>query len=132
MGAPPFVIFEGWDPQMQTAKRYRFAWPRASFLTLGFFDPRGYSRGFSGFSALRFLRAVRFAFFRSSLLNAVVFAMNQSVRPFLRIVLYNLTLLSSTLKTVGTGLAKPSTQYRHSTTPDHLHSSEACAPLPRR
>ncbi len=20
---------------------YRFAWPRASFLTLGFFDPRG-------------------------------------------------------------------------------------------
>ena len=58
---------------------YRFAWPRANFLTLGFFDPRGYSRGFSGFSALRFLRAVRLAFLRSSLVSLLVFAMN----PFL-------------------------------------------------
>ena len=55
---------------------YRFAWPRASFLTFGFFDPRGYSRGFSGFSALRFLRAARLDFLRSSLLNFDVLAMN--------------------------------------------------------
>lgn len=58
------------------AKAYRLACPRASFLTLRFCDPRAYSRGFSGFSALRFLRAVRFAFFRSSLLSVDVFAMN--------------------------------------------------------
>lgn len=56
--------------------RYRFAWPRAIFLTFGFFDPRGYSRGFSGFSALRFLRDARFAFLRSSLLSFDVLAMN--------------------------------------------------------
>jgi len=55
---------------------YRFAWPRASFLTFGFFDPRGYSRGFNGLSALRFLRAARFVVLRSSLLSFVVFAMN--------------------------------------------------------
>ena len=55
---------------------YRFAVPRASFFTLLFFDPRAYSRGFNGFSALRFLRAVRFSFLRSSLLNAAVFAMS--------------------------------------------------------
>ena len=55
---------------------YRFAVPRASFFTLLFFDPRAYSRGFNGFSALRFLRAVRFSFLRSSLLKAAVFAMS--------------------------------------------------------
>jgi hypothetical protein len=69
------VISEGWA-HPNAAWLYRFAWPRANFLTFGFFDPRGYSRGFSGLSVLRFLRAVRFAFFRSSLLSAVVFAMN--------------------------------------------------------
>jgi hypothetical protein len=54
---------------------YRFAVPRTSFFTLLFFDPRAYSRGFKGFSALRFLRAVRFSFLRSSLVNVAVFAM---------------------------------------------------------
>ena len=58
---------------------YRFAVPRASFFTLLFFDPRAYSRGFKGFSALRFLRAVRFSFLRSSLLNVAVFAMSAVV-----------------------------------------------------
>ena len=51
---------------------YRLAWPRTIFFTLGFFEPRGYSRGFLGAC---FLRATRFAFLRSSLLNALVFAM---------------------------------------------------------
>jgi hypothetical protein len=55
---------------------YLFACPRTSFFTLLFFDPRAYSRGFSGFSVLRFLRAVRFDFLRSSLLRADVFAMS--------------------------------------------------------
>jgi len=54
---------------------YRFAWPRAIFFTLRFWEPRAYSRGFSGFSALRFLRDARLAFLRSSLLRALVFAM---------------------------------------------------------
>src|SRR5215831_2042823 len=83
--APPLAVFEGWESQLPppNCRRsfYRFAWPRASFLTFGFFDPRGYSRGFSGLSALRFFRAVRFAFLRSSLLNFVVFAMNEYIRP---------------------------------------------------
>src|SRR5262249_4560054 len=84
--APPLAVFEGWESQLPppNCRRsfYRFAWPRASFLTFGFFDPRGYSRGFSGLSALRFLRAARFTFLRSSLLNFVVFAMNECIRPF--------------------------------------------------
>jgi hypothetical protein len=73
--APPFAVFEGWD-HTTAQKFYRFAWPRAIFLTFGFFDPRGYSRGFKGFSALRFLRAARLDFLRSSLLNVDVLAMN--------------------------------------------------------
>jgi len=45
-GGPPFVVFEGWDSRMLTADvpnalLYRFDWPRAIFLTFGFFDPRG-------------------------------------------------------------------------------------------
>jgi hypothetical protein len=69
---------------------YRFAVPRANFFTLLFLDPRAYSRGFNGFSALRFLRAVRFSFLRSSLLKAAVFAMSAmgflltNFLPFLR------------------------------------------------
>jgi hypothetical protein len=55
---------------------YRFAAPRTIFFTLRFFDPRAYSRGFIGFSAFTFLRDVRFAFFRSSLVSFFVFAMN--------------------------------------------------------
>jgi hypothetical protein len=58
---------------------YRFACPRAIFFTFGFFEPRAYSRGLSGCSVLRFLRAVRLAFLRSSLLSVLVLAMN----PFL-------------------------------------------------
>jgi hypothetical protein len=54
---------------------YRFDCPRTSFFTFCFFDPRAYSRGFKGLSVLRFFRAVRLAFLRSSLLSAVVFAM---------------------------------------------------------
>jgi len=54
---------------------YRFAWPRAIFFTLRFCEPRAYSRGFRGFSALRFLRDARLAFLRSSLPRALVFAM---------------------------------------------------------
>ena len=57
-------------------KYYRFDCPRTIFLTFAFFDPRAYSRGFNGFAVLRFFRAVRFAFLRSSLLSAVVFAMD--------------------------------------------------------
>ena len=55
---------------------YRFAVPRASFFTLLFFEPRAYSRGFSGVSMARFLRAARLAFLRSSLLSFLVFAMS--------------------------------------------------------
>ena len=55
---------------------YRFAAPRTIFFTLRFFEPRAYSRGFSGFSVLTFLRDVRFAFLRSSLLRLFVFGMN--------------------------------------------------------
>ena len=59
-----------------SAAVYLFAAPRTIFFTLRFFDPRAYSRGFSGFSVLTFLRDVRFAFLRSSLLSFCVFAMN--------------------------------------------------------
>jgi len=55
---------------------YRFAWPRAIFLTLRFCEPRAYSRAFSGFSALRFLRDARLELLRSFLLSDFVFAMN--------------------------------------------------------
>src|SRR5690349_14005568 len=58
------------------SKSYRFAWPRASFFTLRFCEPRGYSRAFNGFSVLRFLREARLDFFRSSLLSVFVFAMS--------------------------------------------------------
>src|SRR6266849_2812917 len=57
-------------------RSYRFAVPRASFFTLLFFDPRAYSRGFSGCSVFFFLRAARLSFLRSSLLNVAVFAMS--------------------------------------------------------
>ena len=76
-GAPLFVVIEGWD--IKTRQHYRFACPRASFLTFCFFDPRAYSRGFNGCSVARFLRAVRFAFLRSSLLRVDVLAMNADV-----------------------------------------------------
>lgn len=59
-----------------SAAFYRFAAPRTIFFTLRFFEPRAYSRGFSGFSAFTFLRAVRFDFLRSSLLSFFVFAMS--------------------------------------------------------
>src|SRR6478672_9715310 len=55
---------------------YRFAVPRASFFTLRLAEPRAYSRGFSGFSVLRFLRDARLVFLRSSLVSALVFAMS--------------------------------------------------------
>ena len=55
---------------------YRFDWPRTIFFTLRFFEPRAYSRGFSGFSALLFLRDARLDFLRSSLFRVFVFAMN--------------------------------------------------------
>ena len=58
------------------AANYRFAWPRASFFTLRFCDPRAYSRGLSGFSAFFFFRAARLDFLRSSLLSFFVFAMS--------------------------------------------------------
>ncbi len=63
------------------AKRcfYLFAVPRASFFTFRFCDPRAYSRGLSGCSVLCFLRAVRLAFLRSSLLSVAVFAMSAMV-----------------------------------------------------
>ena len=56
-------------------RNYLFACPRTIFFTLRFCDPRAYSRGFNGCSSLRFLRATRFDFLRSSLLRAVVLAM---------------------------------------------------------
>jgi hypothetical protein len=59
-----------------SAAVYLFAAPRTIFFTLRFFDPRAYSRGFNGFSVLTFLRDVRFAFLRSSLLSFFVFAMS--------------------------------------------------------
>jgi hypothetical protein len=43
---------------------------------LALFRATTWSRGFFGFSALIFLRTVRFAFLRSSLLNFEVFAMS--------------------------------------------------------
>jgi len=55
---------------------YRFAVPRAIFLTLRLAEPRAYSRGFSGFSVFRFLRDARLLFLRSSLLSVLVFAMS--------------------------------------------------------
>jgi len=50
---------------------YRFAVPRTIFFTMRFVDPRGVVRFAFGAA---FLRAVRFAFLRSSLLSAFVFA----------------------------------------------------------
>jgi hypothetical protein len=58
---------------------YLFAVPRTSFLTLRFFEPRAYSRLASGFSVLRFLRAARFDFLRSSLLRVAVLAIRPRV-----------------------------------------------------
>jgi len=58
----------------QWVDRQRLAWPRAIFFTLRFREPRAYSRGRRGFSALRFLRDWRLAFFRSSGLSFFVFA----------------------------------------------------------
>jgi hypothetical protein len=58
------------------AVNYRFEVPRTSFFTLRFAEPRAYSRGLSGVSVAFFLRAVRFAFLRSSLVSFLVFAMN--------------------------------------------------------
>jgi hypothetical protein len=63
---------------------YRFAVPRASFFTFRFCDPRAYSRGLSGCSVLCFLRAVRLAFLRSSLVKVAVFAMS----AFLKLVIW--------------------------------------------
>ena len=65
---PPNIAF--------TTLPYLFACPLTSLFTLRFCEPRAYSRGFSGFSVLRFLRAARLDFLRSSLLSAVVFAMS--------------------------------------------------------
>src|SRR6267154_2456815 len=64
--APPLSPFlaTGW-----ARCAYRFACPRANFFTFCFFDPRAYSRGLSGCSVLRFLRAARLDFLRSSLLR---------------------------------------------------------------
>jgi hypothetical protein len=61
---------------MLSADFYRLAAPRTIFFTLRFFEPRAYSRGFSGFSAFTFLRAARRAFLRSSLVSFFVFAMS--------------------------------------------------------
>src|SRR5256885_12913865 len=73
---------------------YLFAVPRASFFTLRFFEPRAYSRLASGFSALRFLRAARLDFLRSSLLRAAVLAISPRVLRLnlfqLRVLLYQL------------------------------------------
>ena len=62
--------------RMPIADSYRFAVPRAIFFTLRLAEPRAYSRGFSGFSVLRFLRDARLFFLRSSLLSVLVFAMS--------------------------------------------------------
>ena len=87
-GVPTLVALlrQGGFPECQLA--YRFACPRTIFFTFGFFDPRAYSRGFSGFSVLRFLRDARLAFLRSSLLSVLVLAMN----PFLDLVLGNFVI----------------------------------------
>lgn len=54
---------------------YRLAAPRAIFFILRFSEPRGAVRfAFAG----AFLRAVRFAFLRSSLLSDFVFAMSSN------------------------------------------------------
>jgi hypothetical protein len=71
---------------MPNAKRqllpYLLDWPRAIFFTLRFREPRGNARFFGGFSSLRFLRAARLAFLRSSLLNFAVLAMSAGMSPF--------------------------------------------------
>src|ERR1700733_3709654 len=59
-----------------SAASYLFAAPRTIFLTFRFFAARASSRGFSGLSVFTFLRDVRFAFLRSSLLSVFVFAMS--------------------------------------------------------
>ena len=69
-------LARGPSAKCQVLPFYRFAAPRTIFFTLRFFEPRAYSRGFSGFSAFTFLRAVRFDFLRSSLLSFFVFAMS--------------------------------------------------------
>jgi hypothetical protein len=66
----------GSKTRLHTVNYVRFAWPRAIFFTLRFCDPRAYSRGLSGFSALRFLRDARLAFLRSSLLKLAVLAIS--------------------------------------------------------
>jgi hypothetical protein len=71
-------LAKSWLARSASFKRtwpYLFAVPRAIFLTFCFCDPRAYSRGFLGAS---FLRDARFAFLRSSLLNALVFAIHLS------------------------------------------------------
>ena len=52
------LIAEGWK------LLYRFDWPRTNFFTFFFCEPRGVVRLALGAA---FFRAVRFAFFRSSL-----------------------------------------------------------------
>jgi len=59
-------------PSAECLLFYLFAVPRAIFLTLRFKDPRGVVRFAFG---VAFLRAVRLAFLRSSLLSDCVFAM---------------------------------------------------------
>jgi hypothetical protein len=59
-----------------SAAAYRLDAPRTIFFTLRLADPRGTVRLPSGFSVFCFLRAVRLAFLRSSLLKLFVFAMN--------------------------------------------------------
>src|SRR5215467_7362973 len=63
------------DTTIRPTPNYLFACPRTNFFTFRFCEPRAYSRGFNGCSSLRFLRAARFVFLRSSLLRAVVLAM---------------------------------------------------------
>ena len=60
-------------PSAECFFSYLFAVPRAIFLTLRFKDPRGAVRLAFG---VAFLRAVRLAFLRSSLLSDFVFAMD--------------------------------------------------------
>src|SRR5882724_4392500 len=74
--APSLYVSRGQAPAPHDF--YLLAVPRTSFFTLLFLEPRAYSRGLSGFSVARFLRAVRLAFLRSSLLNFLVFAMTSS------------------------------------------------------
>src|SRR5919198_4454524 len=69
-------VWAGPRPAPTQFNYVRFAWPRAIFFTLRFCDPRAYSRGLSGFSALRFLRAARLTFLRSSLLRVAVLAIS--------------------------------------------------------